>query len=65
MKETKGLLISTHSRKSYPLKIGNNPIKKNNEYIIIGNGEIKISKNVTNDMTMLTNIDINCAFDIG
>jgi hypothetical protein len=29
MKETKGLLISTHSKKSYPLKKGFNPIKKN------------------------------------
>jgi hypothetical protein len=29
MKETKGLLISTNSRKSFPLKMGNNPIKKN------------------------------------
>lgn len=65
MKETKGLVISTNSKNTYSLKVGINPIKNNKEYIVVGNDEISISKNVTNDLKMKTKISTNSAFGIG
>jgi hypothetical protein len=65
MKETKGLLISTHSMKAYPLKEGSSPIQSNKESIVIGNGEVRMSKCVTENMTLQTNIGQNSAFEVG
>jgi hypothetical protein len=57
------LLISTHSKKAYPLKEGSNPIANDRERIVIGNGEIVLKKNVkTDNLKIQTNINITSAF---
>jgi hypothetical protein len=63
-KATKGLLISTHSMKAYPLKEGSSPIRNSKESIVVGNDEIAISKTVTENMTVKTNFGRNSAFEI-
>jgi hypothetical protein len=44
MRHTKALLVSTHSKAAYAIKKGYKAVECNEQYLVVGNGEIKISK---------------------